>query len=403
MPLKIGFGKYNTTPPFGVDMWGYDKRQGEANYLHDPLWATAVVFDDGKTSAAVVTADIIGINPDQVDRIGRLVEQWTGIPRRHIIAAGTHTHSGPSFQKRRRSGRGPTAEELYAGLLPDLMASAVKRAWDDRRAATLAAASTETKDLTVNRRDPGGTTDEELALLCVKRRGELAGVILNFACHGVVMGPDNLALSGDWIGLTRAALAAELPGAFPLVTVAPSGNINPLPQSIRRQIREKGVEYFTNDPFSGIYDRAGGTFAEAEQMAGSLVRATLKAIEHAAPAPTTGGVAVTTRTADIGEGSTSIRVPLRMIRTGRVVFVGMPGEQFVETGIRVKQAIRQLGLIPVVLTHSPNLAYVPTPEAFAQHKEHDYEVDWARQMGMAEDAADRELRAIERGLRILAK
>ena len=44
-----------------------------------------------------------------------------------------------------------------------------------------------------------------------------------------------------------------------------------------------------------------------------------------------------------------------------------------------------------------------TPDAFAQNKPHDYEVDMARHLGMAEDATERELAAIEAGLRVLTR
>ena len=56
----------------------------------------------------------------------------------------------------------------------------------------------------------------------------------------------------------------------------------------------------------------------------------------------------------------------------------------------------------MVLSHSPALTYVPTPEAFAQDKAQDYEVQNARGMGMSADAADRELAAVERGLAALS-
>lgn len=403
MSMKIGFGEYNATPPLGVEMAGYAKREGVADRVHDPLWARAMVFDDGETAAAVVVADTIGVNADHLDRIGRLVELWTGIPRKNVIAAGTHTHSGPQLPgpsgARRR--RGPN--QVYSELLPYLLASAVKLAWDDRQVATLAAAVAGTRHLTINRREPGGPTDEELTVLSIQRRGQIRGAVLNYACHGVVMGPDNLALSGDWIALARTALAEKMPQVFPLLAVAPSGNINPLPGALRKQMKEKGAAYFTNDPHSGIYDRTGGTFAQAEQMARSVARAAVEAVQRVEPVPGTGGVAATTRMADIGKGRRSMRIPLRMIRVGGAVFIGMAGEQFVETGTQVKEAARARGLIPIVLTHSPTLVYVPTPDAFAQNRAHDYEVDMARHMGMAEDATERELAAIKAGLRALTR
>ena len=248
---------------------------------------------------------------------------------------------------------------------------------------------------------PGGTTDEQLTLLGIRRRGKLRGGGVNYACHGVVMGPDNLTLSGDWIGLTRAALARKRPELFSLVAVAPSANINPMPATIRKEIATRGTGYFTNDPFSGIYDRTGGTFAEAEQMAGAIARSAVKGLGRAQSLSSSAGVSVTTATADIGRRPKTMRAPLRLIRVGQIVFVGMPGEQFVETGTRVKRIACDEGLVPILLTHSPRLGYVPTPEAFAQNGHDDYEVDRARRMGMAEDAADREVAAVRRGLRSL--
>jgi hypothetical protein len=401
MALRIGFGQYGVTPPLGVLMCGYDKRQGVANSLHDPLLARAMVFDDGVRAAALVVADVITVTAAQYQRVGALVELWTGIPRKHVIAAGTHTHSGPTPGDSSR--RRPTPNAHVGALLPDLMASAVKLAWDDRRPATLAAATVAVGGLTVNRREPGGLTDPELTVVQIRRRHADSGLLLNFACHGVVMGPDSLALSADWIGLTRAALAQQAPRLFSLVAVAPSGDINPLPASIRKQLRSQGAAVFTNDPFSGIYDRTGGTFAEARAMGGALARAGLAALCRARPVPAGRGVDALSRRPDIGRRPTTMPALCRCIRVGDLVLVGMAGEQFVETGLRAKQAARARGLVPIVLSHAPHLAYVPTPAAFAQGRNRDYEVAQARKRGMAPDAADREVAAVERALGVLTR
>lgn len=403
MSVKIGFGQYNVTPPLGVAMAGYDKREGVADDLHDPLWARAMVFDDGGTAVSLVVADIIDISRDQYDRVGRLVARWTGIPRSRVIAAGTHTHSSATPAQKRHRRRAGVSNAAFGQLLPDLMASAVRLAWLDRRPAALAATAVQTREQTINRREPGGGTDEELTVVHMKRRGAADGVLLNYACHGVVMGPDSLALSADWIGQTRAVLEAKQPGLFSLLAVAPSGDINPLPRSIRKEIQKRGVEYFTNDPFSGIYDRTGGTFTEVAAMGRTVAAAALRALPRCVAVDTRAGVAAVTRSADIGAGRKKLRVPFRLFRLGDLVVVGMSGEQFVQTGARVKAAVREHGLTPVVVTHAPHLAYVPTPDAFTEDREHDYEVDTARRMGMAPDAAERELKAIRQGLGVLTQ
>jgi hypothetical protein len=425
MALRIGFGQYDVTPPLGVALCGYDKRQGMADGLHDPLRALAMVFDDGTTTAALIVADVIAITPEQYVQVGRLVEQWTGIPAGHVIAAGTHTHSGPAPRPARPRPGNLSANELCSRLLPDLMASAARLAWGNRRVASLIASCVRTGRLTINRREPDGPVDHELTVVHVQRRGASSGMLLSYACHGVVMGPDNLAISADWIGLTRAALNAADSGLFAMVAVAPSGDINPLPASIRRRIREKGVAYFTNDPFSGIYDRTGGTFAEAQAMGRSLARAALRAADtrsHARHGTATRAghrladfgqrnrtsaagslIRVASRSVDIGTEGKPLRAGIRVIRIGELALVGMAGEQFVDTGLEMKRAVRAFGLTPVVIAHAPHLAYVPTAAAFAQVREQDYEVVWARKLGMASDAADRELAALRQALRAVTR
>ncbi len=398
MGLRIGFGSYPVLPPLGVTMSGYDKRRGVAIGVHDPLWARAMVFDDGASAAALVVADVITVLPDQDDRVCRLVERWTGIPRAHVIAAGTHTHSGPTPQGR---GRRAAPNQHFGALLPDWLASAVKLAWDERRPATMAAASATLDGWTINRRQPGGAVDPELTVVLIRRGRAAAGVLLNFACHGVVLGPDNLELSADWIGQVRATLAARQPELFSLVSVAPSGDVNPLPPSLQRRLRAHGSTLFTHDPFSGIYDRTGGTFAEAAAVGRALAEAALTALPRARRLSSAGGVVAATRRPDIGQRPARMVARCRIVRVGELALVAMAGEQFATTGLRVKEAVRSCGLVPLVVSHAPHLAYVPTPAAFAEERAQDYEVQWARRLGMAADAADREVAAIARAARAL--
>jgi hypothetical protein len=106
---------------------------------------------------------------------------------------------------------------------------------------------------------------------------------------------------------------------------------------------------------------------------------------------------------DIGTEGKPLRAGIRVIRIGELALVGMAGEQFVDTGLQMKRAVRAFGLTPVVIAHAPHLAYVPTAAAFAQVREQDYEVVWARKLGMASDAADRELAALRQALRAVTR
>jgi hypothetical protein len=138
-------------------------------------------------------------------------------------------------------------------------------------------------------------------------------------------------------------------------------------------------------------------------MARSIARAAGRGLAAAVPLSAAAGVRAALRVADIGAGRRPLRVPIRVVRVGDAALIGMAGEQFVETGARVKAAVRQAGLFPLVIGHAQHLAYVPTPEAFAARLPSDYEVDEARRLGMAEDAADRELGAVRRALQAVGR
>ena len=67
--LKAGVAKLEVTPPVGVRMAGFQGRVFPSLAVHDPLWARALVLDDGKRRAAVVIADIIGVSAELVGQV----------------------------------------------------------------------------------------------------------------------------------------------------------------------------------------------------------------------------------------------------------------------------------------------------------------------------------------------
>jgi neutral ceramidase len=56
--------------------------------------------------------------------------------------------------------------------------------------------------------------------------GKRLAPIVNYACHGTVLGPDNLLVSADWIGVMRDKIEKEL-GGLTLFLQGAAANINP--------------------------------------------------------------------------------------------------------------------------------------------------------------------------------
>ncbi len=56
--------------------------------------------------------------------------------------------------------------------------------------------------------------------------GVRVATLVNYACHGTVLGPDNLLVSADWIGVMRQEVEREL-GGLALFLQGAAANINP--------------------------------------------------------------------------------------------------------------------------------------------------------------------------------
>ena len=384
MSLNVGFGSYGITPPLGVKLAGYFQRVGVAEDVHDELTARSVAFEMGRAPAILLVADVCMLPQSCVDGVRAHLGERIGVPADRIVAASTHTHSGPGLH----------GQSTYGDLLPKLIASAGELAWKRRKPARLSYGTATAPGLCVNRRSLGGPVDEEVIFLTVEDEGgDITGVLFAFSLHGVIMGHPNLRISADYIGAARRVVEQALPGAAVVFSTAPSGDANPLTPSVRKLLDEHGDAWYTDDPLTGIYDRSTGTFEEVELLGGTLGRAVVDALDSRKPVEE---LTLRTRRWSVDVGAESgMAVPLSAFELGDVTIVAFPGEQFVETGATVKQMLRKAGRRPMVLSHAGPLVYVPPRSEWAKGG---YEIVLARRRGLAEDAQGRLVDSIRREL-----
>jgi len=80
--LKAGTERVDITPPLGIQMAGYNSTGRPATGVLDPLYAQALVLDDGRRKIALVTLDLIFTLLDpEMEEIRALVRKSTGIGR----------------------------------------------------------------------------------------------------------------------------------------------------------------------------------------------------------------------------------------------------------------------------------------------------------------------------------
>jgi hypothetical protein len=227
--LSAGVARRIITPPKGIFLIGYGDRSKGNVGVHDDLTATAIVLDDGKSRIAIVALDILTINEFIVDRVrSRLAPT-------EVILCCSHTHSGPISYADEKSSR---LNRNYINSLVDNIVEAVNEAQTTLSPAHLEYSRGEA-NMGINRREkmadgrmeigrnPEGARDKSAQVIGVisQDRKRLA-TIVNYACHGTVLGPDNLLVSADWIGVMRKKVEDEL-GGLALFLQGAAANINP--------------------------------------------------------------------------------------------------------------------------------------------------------------------------------
>ena len=95
--LSAGIARTCLTPFWGVELtgWGYyiERRWRR---IHDDLHATALVVDDGRRQAVLVTLDLMMIDAAFTRLTRERIRHATGLPLETILLTCSHSHrTGP--------------------------------------------------------------------------------------------------------------------------------------------------------------------------------------------------------------------------------------------------------------------------------------------------------------------
>jgi Neutral/alkaline non-lysosomal ceramidase, N-terminal len=212
--LSVGAARVDVTPPAdaALPMSGYDSRKQGFEKIHDHIYARAIVLSDGTQEAAILSWELIGM-PDAVwQELSQRISKELGIPADHLILAAEHVHSAPTVAGAYVKGSPETI--AYTTKLVDAAFQAVKQAKVDLQPARFGF-GTGKAYVNINRRErfpdgewdlgynPEGPSDKTVTVLKFETlSGKPIALLINYAVHGVVMGPDNLEVSGDLPGAT---------------------------------------------------------------------------------------------------------------------------------------------------------------------------------------------------------
>lgn len=406
MSLQIGIATRDITPTKSMFLVGYPHVPRMSTGTHDPLQATAFYLADGGAELMSIALDLCYVCQEDARAWRAEIERLAGIPADNILISTTHTHSGPNTSAMLAWRADPIVlppDHAYQAFLGKRIGEAAKAAKRSGQPARLAITTGRAEGVGGNRLNPQGPHDPEVGILCAKRRDhdQVFALMLIYSMHPTVLHEDSKLFSGDFIAYTREHLQRSLPGVQIAYHNGTSGNLSP-----RHHV-------------------AGQTFAEAERLGRNLGEQVLKAIGSVRSADFKDSVPLaatldyiappTRRYPPVAEAEANLKrvqaeyerlqregAPRAQVRTaecalfgaqfmdrlareeasgeadkvrqryrqvevqgfriGATLIVAMPGEHFVEYGLRIKREAPQRAFV-ITLANGDTQGYIVTPEA----------------------------------------
>ncbi|GGD50992.1 neutral/alkaline non-lysosomal ceramidase N-terminal domain-containing protein [Paenibacillus nasutitermitis] len=230
MNLLAGFGRSDITPGLGVELCGYGFKLGrKATEVLDPLYANAMVWQDGDRKGAILSCDLISMSNERSIEVRSLIAAQCDIPFDHIMLCCTHTHSGPATTNVIGLGE---KDASYLNALPAKIADAARKASNSLLPVELGYGEGLAEGIAYNREthsksEPGGMTDEVLKVLKVSHQGKMIGFLAHYSCHPVTLNHHGTLISGDFVGRAINKLS-ERHGVQGLFLQGSLGDLNPV-------------------------------------------------------------------------------------------------------------------------------------------------------------------------------
>lgn len=230
---QVGVARANITPSDWQNRtyWlaGFDANR-PANRVNDPLYARAMIVDDGTIPMAIVTMDLIGLTSPDVRRIQTKIAEAVPELANRILIHATHTHEAPDVVGLwGGAGAIPFLNPRpldYIDTIATKAANAVKTAWTRRQPATVKVANLDQAvldDLVVDYRPPNVSDPAARLLVFSNSNNRVIGTLVNWASHPEVLGNENRAITADFVKWVVDEMDAELGGQTLFVNGAIGG------------------------------------------------------------------------------------------------------------------------------------------------------------------------------------
>ena len=346
--LKGGTSKVDITPPIGAWLSGYGSRNKPSEGILDPLYAKALVLDDGQSKIAIVSADLLWVPLGITNEIRRQVQKKIGIPQENVMICGTHTHFAPKIDRIAKTWPDAAVaqiDESYVQILKKKIFDSIMLAERDIKQVKLGVGKGEMTEIVYNRRTKKsdgtvamtfnlpprspdltfGPIDPELCVLRVDDSdGALVAAVVNYACHPVSGDPMRdkfFYISADYSGYT-ARVIEQAEGGNCIFLLGTAGDMNPIRLNRTHPRMQTGKAL-------------GGAALRHIQFTQPCSNVKISAIKKPVSLPIKKDLPPE-RKISIGKDAETQETEIQVLRIGDVYIVGLPGEVLVEIGLEIK-------------------------------------------------------------------
>ena len=236
--LRAGMAKIDITPTIPVKLYGYSSRKAYSEGIHDPLSVRAVVFEAGGEKIVLVSSDLGSYGSEVFTVVQKSILDKFNLKESELFLSTVHSHSAPILSLNAETGDPNNIE--YTRSLQQKLATVIAEAFDKMKPVRTGFGSG-SSPVGANRREmrpdgsitlgrnPYGITDKEVLVMKITTtEGIPVGALYDYATHSTSLGPANLNVSGDILGLS-AQFVEKILGKNIITPVfaGASGNIDP--------------------------------------------------------------------------------------------------------------------------------------------------------------------------------
>ena len=395
--LRAGFAKEDITPSLPVKLYGYASRKTNSEGVHDPLSVRVAAFENNGRKIVLVSTDIGSYGSDVFTVFQKSILDKFNLKESELFLSTIHSHSSPILSLNEDNGDPNNIE--YTKSLQQKLLNVFGKALSNMKPVKTGEAKG-SSPVGANRREmrpdgsitlgrnPYGITDKEVLVMKIANEdGTPVGVLYDYATHSTALGPQNMQVSGDVLGLS-AQFTEKILGKEVITPVfaGASGNIDPWYRILPEFNTESG--WIPEPVLLGT-------------LLGEEVIHVFRSINEVNP----GGVISTAfatiecprrKTADNNQAeqpqSPTVPVNITVARIGDdVAFVGFNVEMLTEIGMEIKSGSPFKNTF--IITHcNGSSGYLPPAELY---KEGGYEVTSTRfEIGSSEMVVKKALRML---------